>query len=170
MATTFRTGGTLGITKKQFLAMSALAEGKTVKEITNDPNIFPGAWSVDANGNYFTTEARQATARRKLREWIADPNCQAAYQAIIKEYAQSYLSASLHLLGKQLADPNPWIAQGAARDMLNRFSSMLGMNEEKQETVIRIEGMPQLGIPEEAEEQYQIEEMTEQMTEEDTSQ
>jgi ribosomal protein S6E (S10) len=52
---------------------------------------------------------------------------------------------------RQIDDDNPWIAQNAARDALNKYSGMV-MGEDKQEITVKITGgMPDVGMPERSE-------------------
>ena len=53
---------------------------------------------------------------------------------------------ALARIDQQIDDSNPWIAQGAAREVLQRYGPAI-MGEDDQTVTVKIEGMPEIGTP-----------------------
>lgn len=139
------TGNSFGVTAKQAQAMRLLAEGE-LSEQRIIRIIFPvnrqkedGTWEEDPK--------LYRKYRTIFSKWKRDPKCQECYRAIVAEIAFGDFSHSMARMRQQVDSNDPWLAQNAARDTLNRWQSKV-MGEESADTVIRIEGMPALGTPE----------------------
>ena len=151
-------GSTFGCNIKQVAAMRALAMGKPEVEVIQDTAIFgPIPVDEDERGR----KNRMDRNRRKLRAWMQDPKCQECYRAIMREIILPLFGKGVATLERQMDSDNEWIAQGAARDVLTRFGPQIMGDDAQKETVVRIEGMPTLGIPEPED----VEEMPDEMTE-----
>lgn len=140
MAGPITTGYTYNVTPQQARAARALAlgfgEDRAAMEVQN---------CLDENKQ--VDKKKLNSAKRKLRKWInEDPKFQNVYAAIIKEIALDGVGRANRTIMKQMDSENPWIAQNASRDFLNRYTGLV-LPEINQETVIRIEGMPELGSP-----------------------
>ncbi len=134
------TGYSFGLNAKQAQAARLMAEGKTTGEIVL---ILYGV----------TRESdRLAYDRgcRTLRKWQAAPGFADCYRAIVREIAMPSYGRALNRIDKQIDDPNPWIAQGAAREVLTRFGPAI-MGEDDKSITVKVEGMPVLGVPGEQE-------------------
>lgn len=108
--------------------------------------LFP-VWNEDGTLN----EAKKRSAEARVSQWCGEPEFQAYYRELVKREAIPRYSRAMSLLDKQLSDGNAWVAQGAARELINQVSTMV-MGEEKQEVVVRVEGAPVMGEPDDDDE------------------
>lgn len=81
-----------------------------------------------------------------VHRWLKMPEVMACYRKCLERYAMGSYAKAARKIDKQIDDPNPWVAQGAAREALTRFGPVV-MGSEDKEIVVRVEGMPQLGVP-----------------------
>ena len=91
-------------------------------------------------------ERKKRNALKTLRLWKKKPEFTELYRALLREMAMPAYGKALNRITKQIDDPNPWIAQGAAREALTRFGPAI-MGENENEITIKVEGMPVLGMP-----------------------
>ena len=84
------------------------------------------------------------TRLRKLRKTDAFMEY---YRTIITEWGVHNVGRALMRLSQQIDDPNAWLANKAANDILTQSKRMVTGDDENQITV-KIEGMPELGEPE----------------------
>ena len=130
------TGSTYGITAQQAQAARLMAEGRRAGEIVL---ILFGVTQESDGGAY-----RRGMA--KLRKWQALPGFAECDRAIEREIAMPSYGRALARIDKQIDDANPWIAQGAAREVLQRYGPAI-MGEDDQTVTVKIEGMPEIGTP-----------------------
>ena len=130
------TGSTYGITAQQAQAARLMAEGKRAGEIVL---ILFGVTQESDRNAY-----RRGMA--KLRKWQALPGFAECYRAIVREIAMPSYGRALARIDQQIDDSNPWIAQGAAREVLQRYGPAI-MGEDDQTVTVKIEGMPEIGTP-----------------------
>jgi DNA-binding transcriptional regulator YdaS (Cro superfamily) len=78
--------------------------------------------------------------------WAHDPRVLEAVRKRTLERVVPAYSEALEVMLRQLRSDSPWVQQGAARDILTRYHEIV-TGRSNQEIVIRLEGMPQLGIP-----------------------
>ena len=84
----------------------------------------------------------------KLQRLRKDPNFQEYYNSIVTEWKVHAYGPSLKLLLKQIDADEPWLANKAANDVLNRVGhDPFSDGKESSEVVFRFEGMPELGEP-----------------------
>ena len=87
-----------------------------------------------------------------IRNWQLREDVNEYYNEQLKQRAHRMFNKACSRLERQIDDDNPWIAQNAARDALNKYGGMV-MGEDKQEIVVHIAGgMPDIGMPERSEE------------------
>lgn len=130
------TGYTYGCTRQQVTAAQMIADGHTLDDI------IMVLWGVSKQSDRATYER----GYRKLKKWQADEAFQKLHSAILKESVMPLVGRAVNRIGKQIDDPNPWVAQGAAREVLSRFGGGI-MGEDDKSITIRVEGMPQIGTP-----------------------
>ena len=99
------------------------------------------------------TEKRLAKLKfHKLRDKPGYADC---YRSIVKREAIGLFSRANKVLSEQLdIDPKSkdqgWLANKAANDVINKYhDTVMGVNSN--EVVVKVEGMPKLGKPEDAE-------------------
>jgi transcriptional regulator with XRE-family HTH domain len=78
--------------------------------------------------------------------WSHDPKILEQVRKKTLERVIPAYSKALAVMERQLDSDLPWVQQGAARDILTRYHEIV-TGRSNQEIVIRLEGMPQLGIP-----------------------
>ena len=96
--------------------------------------------------SYESDNAAWQRGRRKLAKWQADPEWQKYYQSLVRESIQPLVGRAINKIDEQIDHSNPWIAQGAAREVLSRFGAGITGEDDKSIT-IHVEGMPQIGVP-----------------------
>lgn len=133
------TGSSFGLTTRQALALQALAGGHGEERAA--------LLLMDCRGEDGSTDPQKLRkAKRQLHALMQDDRAQACYRSILKEAAFDGVARAAAKLIQQIDDPQGWLAQGAAREVLSRFWSLVYGDEERAQ-VIRIEGMPALGVP-----------------------
>lgn len=91
--------------------------------------------------------AELSVSSSTVRRWMKDPEISGEVNELIREKSKYRVARALQVIEKQLDHPNPWVAQSAARIMLERFGPVVLTDSNSDDNVIRIEGMPKLGIP-----------------------
>lgn len=91
-----------------------------------------------------------ATARKKIIGWNQEPKVQEQMAKLMNAMVYPAVMKAQNKLVTQIDDNNPWVAQGAAREVMNRFGSKV-FGEEEKTLSIKIEGMPALGSPDDLE-------------------
>ncbi len=112
------------LTKEQLRAAKLLADGASL----------PGAAAA--------LKRSEAT----VRGWLKLPALHEAYRAAVLEAAVHSYARALKRLNEQMDDENPQVAQRAAKELLDRFEEAV-MGAQEREIVVRVEGMPPLGMP-----------------------
>lgn len=95
-------------------------------------------------------QKRKRNAERQVHYWSERPEFLEAYRKLEQSEMMPRYSRAMKVFDKQLGDSNPWVAQGAAREIANRFGPTL-MGQSESEVVVRVEGMPALGTPDDEE-------------------
>jgi hypothetical protein len=138
-------GHSFGLNVKEALICTLDAYGTKEEEILR---VHYGITSAST-----PTEKRLASTKfHKLR---AKPGYADCYRSIVNREMLGLYSRSLQVLDKQLdLDPKSakegWLANKAANDVINKYhDTVMGVNSN--EVVVRVEGMPTLGKPEDAE-------------------
>lgn len=124
------------MTAQMLQAAQLLADGHDLKDIVTV------LWGVTKEGD----RAAYERGYRKLRKWQADPKWQELYQKQLKSSVAPLVGRAVRKIGEQIDHSNPWIAQGAAREVLSRFGAA-AMGDEDKSVTVRVEGMPTLGVP-----------------------
>lgn len=132
------TGSTFGISAKELQICRMYLEGAKEKEI------MLCVYGVGEDA----TDTERRKARNKLRDVIRNPKVQECYRAMLRERAMPATGAAMNKLMEQLDDKSGWLANKAANDVLNKFWPVM-MGEEDHSIVVKVEGMPQLGTPDE---------------------
>lgn len=88
-----------------------------------------------------------ASCRGKLNRLRKDKKFLEYYQSLITEWSVHSVGRALTKLSSQIDSDQPWLANKAANDVLTRGIKLVGLDDENTITV-RVEGMPELGEPE----------------------
>ena len=82
-----------------------------------------------------------------VARWFNEPEVQEEYRQRVRGAAFGIYSKAVQVLMEQLDHGNPWVRQGAARELMNRFSDQ-ATGIDSREVLIRVEGAPDIGLPE----------------------
>jgi len=69
------------------------------------------------------------------------------YRSIVTEWSVHNVGRALMKISQQIDDPNPWMANKAANDILTQ-SKRLMLKDDENTVTVKIEGMPEIGEPE----------------------
>ena len=130
------------ITDEQARAMRLLADGWSYDRIAMI------IWGC-ANEDGTVDDEKLRRKKKLLGEWFRDPRIKEAYNEIIRSELLPPIIQSIKRLEKQVNDDNEkngWLSNKAANDILTRYGSIL-FGEEDKTIKIQIEGMPELGEP-----------------------
>lgn len=130
------TGYTFGCDRHQVMAAQLLADGKSYADI------ILCLWGVTRESDYNAYQK----GYRKLKRWLADEGFQRMHATILKESVTPLVGRAVQRIGEQIDHSNPWVAQGAAREVLSRFGGSVLGDDDKSIT-IKVEGMPTIGVP-----------------------
>lgn len=138
-------GHSFGLTVKEALICTLDAYGTKESEILRV--------------HFGITEASTPTEKRlastKFHKLRGKPGYADCYRSVVNRELLGLYSQSLKLLGEQLElDPKSkdqgWLANKAANDIINKYHDpVMGVNSN--EVVVKVEGMPTLGTPEDGE-------------------
>lgn len=137
------TGYSFGLNARQATAARLMAEGRKL-----DTN-FVQMCGFDIRKEDKPTEVSEykyQKARKVIHQWMKLPGFAECYRAIVREIAMPSYGRALARIDQQIDDSNPWIAQGAAREVLQRYGPAI-MGEDDQTVTVKIEGMPEIGTP-----------------------
>lgn len=129
--------------KKHLEAVQLMFEGYSIPEIAEA--------LFDIRGpDGMPDKKKRNNAVRQVYYWVEKPEFLEAYRKLEQGMMMPRYSKAMKVFDRQLEDSNPWVAQGAAREIANRFGPQL-MGQSETEVVVRVEGMPDLGTPEDME-------------------
>jgi len=132
------TGYTFGCNIQETNVARMMAEGSSEKEIL--------LYCYDVNADTPLGERQKAT--RRLHKLMHEPKFQECFRAIVRERTMPSYASAVNRIMSQVNDENGWLANKAANDVLTRFGPAI-MGEDDKQVVIRVEGGPVLGLPEE---------------------
>lgn len=134
------TGTSFGISAKELQICRMYLEGAKEKDI------MLCVYGISES----STDTERRKARNKLRKVIQNPKVQECYKALLRERAIPATGAAINKLLEQIDDKSGWLANKAANDVLNKYWPVM-MGEEDRSIVVKVEGMPSLGTPDEEE-------------------
>lgn len=93
------------------------------------------------------TEKKQIhAAKSRLRNLRKNEDFQEYYRTLIAEWSLRHVGRALTKLSDQIDSNQPWLANKAANDILQQ-SKVLTTGMDDGTVVVRVEGMPDLGTP-----------------------
>lgn len=134
-----RTASSYGLTRQEMKICKLAFEGVPDGEIADE--IF--GKSMDRKECY--------NKREKVKRILLRPHVQEKFREMMREQALLDVGHGLKKLREQTENESGWLANKATNDLLNRMWPMV-MGEEDKAVVVKIEGMPQLGTPDQEEE------------------
>ena len=94
------------------------------------------------------TEQQQKNAKARLRNLRKDEKFQEYYRSLVTEWSVHHVGKAYNKLVEQIDSDQPWLANKAANDVITQSKAMLtGMDDGT--VVVKVEGMPELGTPDE---------------------
>jgi len=93
-------------------------------------------------------ERKMKAAKSRLRNLRKNEVFQDYYRSIITEWSVHHVGKALLTIAAQMDNSNPWLANKAANDVITQSRPLLSGAEDNQ-LVVKFEGMPELGEPEE---------------------
>lgn len=87
-------------------------------------------------------------AKQRLRNLRRDEKFQEFYRSLVTEWSIHHVGKALSKLSEQIDSDQPWLANKAANDVLLQ-SKQLTTGMDDGTVVVKVEGMPELGTPDE---------------------
>lgn len=93
-----------------------------------------------------TTDKQINAAKQRLRNLRRGEKFQEYYRSLVTEWSVHHVGRAYNKLAEQIDSNQPWLANKAANDVLTHSKQMLtGMDDGT--VVVKVEGMPELGTP-----------------------
>ena len=124
----------------KYHAVRCIFEGMSYKEAAI------AVWKLDPKDPEY--ESKLKKCYQKILLWKDEDEFDRCYKEMCKQEALPRYSRAMALFDKQMDNKNPWVAQGAARELANRYGPTI-MGEEQNTVTVRVEGMPEMGTPDE---------------------
>lgn len=94
------------------------------------------------------TDNKLRAAKERLRNLRKNEKFQEYYRSIITEWSVHNVGKALNKLSEQIDSNQPWLANKAANDVILQSKALISGTDDN--TVrVQIEGMPEIGSPEE---------------------
>ena len=94
------------------------------------------------------TDNKLRAAKQRLRNLRRDEKFQEYYRSIITEWSVHNVGKALSKLSEQIDSNQPWLANKAANDVILQSKTLISGADDNT-VVVKVEGMPELGSPEE---------------------
>ena len=93
-----------------------------------------------------TPPEKMRAAKERLSRLRKDEKFQEYYRTLIQEWSFHHVGKAYNKLVEQIDSDQPWLANKAANDVLTQSKQLItGMDDNS--IVVRVEGMPELGTP-----------------------
>ena len=86
---------------------------------------------------------------KRIKRLLDSPKFEDYYKSMIKEWTIHNVGKALNKLSEQIDHEAPWLANKAANDVLQRAPKTMIGDDSENTVVVKVEGMPELGVPEE---------------------
>ena len=106
-----------------------------------DAEICQELWNVGDD------ERKIKNGKSRLRNLRKNEVFQDYYRSIITEWSVHHVGKALITIAGQMDAENPWLANKAANDVITQSRSLISGVDDNS-VVIKVEGMPELGEPE----------------------
>lgn len=94
------------------------------------------------------TKNQKDAAKQRLRNLRKDERFQEYYRSIITEWSVHNVGKALNKLSQQIDSEKEWLANKAANDVIQQSKALI-TGADDNSVIIKVEGMPELGVPEE---------------------
>ena len=97
------------------------------------------------------SDREKNAADQKMYRWRHRPDVQPIWDDEVRSFVRQCIPSAMNRIKRQVDDDNGWLANKAANDVigLSRTTSVFAENEKA--VNVRIEGMPDLGTPDQDE-------------------
>ena len=92
-------------------------------------------------------EKKIRNGKSRLRNLRKNEVFQDYYRSIITEWSVHHVGKALLKIASQMDNDNPWLANKAANDVITQSKPLISGDEDNT-LVVKVEGMPELGEPE----------------------
>jgi hypothetical protein len=93
-----------------------------------------------------TTPGQKRNCKTRLQKLRKDEKFQEYYRSLVTEWSIHHVGRAYNKLAEQIECDQPWLANKAANDVIQHSKQMLtGMDDGT--VVVKVEGMPELGTP-----------------------
>lgn len=124
----------------KYKAVRCIFEGMSYKEAAI------AVWKLDPKDPEYAVKLKRC--HTKILSWAKEEEFDRCYKELCKQEALPRYSRAMALFDSQMGNKNPWVAQGAARELANRYGPQI-MGEEQNTITVKVEGMPEMGTPDE---------------------
>ena len=100
-------------------------------------------WDIDGSD-----KRKLENAKQRLRRLRQNEKWQEYYRSILTEWSVHNVGKAFRKLSEQIDSNQPWLANKAANDVITLSKPVIQGNESN-EIVVKVEGMPELGVPDE---------------------
>lgn len=136
------TGYTLGITPQQMQVLCMRRDGKSLDDIVKI------CFNVLAEDGVHKDEEKVKKAKAQIRKWYRDPKINEAFRSLLQEKLMEFYGPAVAKIGEQIGSDKPWVANKAANDIIRECNTLMA-REAGNEMVVKVEGMPVIGVPDE---------------------
>lgn len=127
--------------------------GKELSKLTKPTPQMHAAARLLARGLGVKEVAARVRRREEtILEWMENPAFMRLYRQRVLQSQVLHYARAVERIGEMLEDENPSVVQRAAHEALEQFEAA-AMRQEANELVVRVEGMPEIGMPEVSHEQ-----------------
>lgn len=91
-------------------------------------------------------ERKIRNGKSRLRNLRKNEVFQDFYRSIINEWSMHHVGKAFLTIAKQMDNENPWLANKAANDVITQSKPLI-TGDEDNSVVIKVEGMPDIGTP-----------------------
>lgn len=134
------TGSTFGLNTQEAVACEMLARGET------EADVMMVLWGFDYKN---ATPSEKHTYTKKLHAIKRKPGFKECFETIVRLSVYEPFARAKRRIERQIDSENEWVANKASNDFLNRYGHYVDGTGDSKEIVVRIEGAPKLGSPDE---------------------
>ena len=81
-----------------------------------------------------------------IRRWLKMPEIQAIYRDLLRESLTPMVARAQKCISDKIDSPLEWVSLQASQMAINKYSDKV-LGEDDRDIVVRIEGLPDLGTP-----------------------
>ena len=109
--------------------------------------MFQGLTDEEIGTKLWGDKISASTKKRRLKQLREEEKFQEYYKTLVSEWSIHHVGRALSRIAHQIDDVNGWLANKAANDVLTQ-SKLFMTGADDNQIVVKVEGMPELGSPE----------------------